>query len=537
MSRTAEVLLPTPTRRARGPPPRTARAARPAQSRARVPAQSRGTLDVEREILYCGSIQPLTSQQLIEPHQPLDPLSASLAAQNQSEPRQQMLLQSSGCGAQVHVGAVSEFRLWSGDTTGVARTVIALDERYVNTQSGAMLDSPGHEGCGCGSQYVGCAICGNHLGALFTPCATHTSPSYALPAVYTFLPSAVSPPIPTSGTSNTTDTNAPNQNDPNPTGNSNPPLGGRLPPSLYRRAEPGSASALPATHQQRMYARPAWADRLAREREPLQQRRTDAEIYAQHLRSAAAERSLINNALALPSRADEVIVNNPPAASDVDWDTADFMAELQRAEAEFLPELANTRARADAARESTTAAPRATDAARYAQRARSFLVERDALAERDPALRVWTNGVRDRSNNSVAPTTGTGTGEASRDTQLASLLALERAWAAEADAHAAGVAGAEARLVAADRRLAEADANVGALQRRVEMAEERVRVRAEARGVQRATGAGPAAGVLGAGVATAGRDDGATTRALRVGRRTGGARRDAEGEGADGAAR
>ncbi|KAJ7662703.1 hypothetical protein DFH06DRAFT_1190656 [Mycena polygramma] len=255
MSRTGEVLPPTPIRRARGPPTRSARAARPAQSRARVPAQPRASVDVEREILYCGSVQPFNSQQFVEPHRRWDALSASLLAQNSVEPRQQMALQSNGCGAQVHVGAVPEIRLWSASAQGVAGTVTTLDGQYVTPQAGAILGRPGREGCGCESGYVGCAICGNHLGALFTPCSTHTSSSYALSAVYTFLPSAVSPPIPSSDSSSTiADTNGPNQNDTNPIANSNPPSGGRLPPSLYRRPAQGSASALPASLQPRTYS-------------------------------------------------------------------------------------------------------------------------------------------------------------------------------------------------------------------------------------------------------------------------------------------
>ncbi|KAJ7614299.1 hypothetical protein DFH06DRAFT_1241463 [Mycena polygramma] len=163
MSRTAE-LPPTPIRRARA-------ARRPLsydlqQMRTSAPPRA-GAQPQRREVLYCGSIQPFTSQQLIEPYPDADPLSASLGTQNLPEPRQQVAPKSSGCGAQVHAAAVPEMRMWSAGARGVARTVITLDEQYVTPQACSMLDLPGRERCGCESEYVGCAVCFDRCPPLF----------------------------------------------------------------------------------------------------------------------------------------------------------------------------------------------------------------------------------------------------------------------------------------------------------------------------------------------------------------------------------
>ncbi|KAJ6459112.1 hypothetical protein C8R47DRAFT_1162384 [Mycena vitilis] len=292
MSRTAEVLPPTPIRRARPPSAYNAPAARPARSRTQVPVQPRAS--VERKILYCGSIQPVTSQQIVEPHQPFHPLSASLVSQNSVVSREQMAQKSSGCGAQVHSAAVPETRLWSAGRQGVAGTVIELDERYVTPQAGAILGRPEREGCGCKSEYVGCAACGNHLGTQFIPCSAHTAASPALCAIYTFLPSAVSPPIPISASNASHDGTTPN-------GFSIEPLlpylsrrqagDARIAAAMqqasdetaasFHTARPGSTLA--ANTQPRMYVPPAWSYDDAPDTAGL----TDGAMWSQRWRSAA----------------------------------------------------------------------------------------------------------------------------------------------------------------------------------------------------------------------------------------------------------
>ncbi|KAJ7199366.1 hypothetical protein GGX14DRAFT_545068 [Mycena pura] len=101
-----------------------------------------------------------------------------------------------GCGARVHAGAQAARSRgrWMGPVDGVAATVVPLADDYFSEEDRSVLELRA-EGCGCRVDGVGCAICGNSLGALFTPCAAHTSRSSARQTHYTFLPVAVSPPI------------------------------------------------------------------------------------------------------------------------------------------------------------------------------------------------------------------------------------------------------------------------------------------------------------------------------------------------------
>ncbi|KAJ6603590.1 hypothetical protein DFH09DRAFT_1354719 [Mycena vulgaris] len=109
---------------------------------------------------------------------------------------------SSGCGARVHAaGHPARVGMrWFGDVEGVGRMVIALDAQYF-TEGDRMALELGRQRCGCTVEGVGCAICGNALGALHTPCPAHRAmPSHANPRKgqthYIFLASAVSPPPP-----------------------------------------------------------------------------------------------------------------------------------------------------------------------------------------------------------------------------------------------------------------------------------------------------------------------------------------------------
>ncbi|KAF7318477.1 hypothetical protein HMN09_00356900 [Mycena chlorophos] len=115
---------------------------------------------------------------------------------------------STGCGSFVH-GAAHPARAggrWvaRADTDDVdPRVVIPLPSMYFSENERRTLDfgTGRHAGCGCGTTGVGCAVCGNALGALFTPCRTHARQSSTSPASlsqvrhYIFLPSAVSPSI------------------------------------------------------------------------------------------------------------------------------------------------------------------------------------------------------------------------------------------------------------------------------------------------------------------------------------------------------
>nr|GAT54427.1 predicted protein [Mycena chlorophos] len=104
---------------------------------------------------------------------------------------------SNGCAAQLHASADSGKR-WTGMPDGVGG-VTTLDERYFSHEAKREL-MLGKERCGCSRTGMGCTICGNPVGALFEPCQRHAFLSH-LPNLsnshYVFLPSAVSPPLPT----------------------------------------------------------------------------------------------------------------------------------------------------------------------------------------------------------------------------------------------------------------------------------------------------------------------------------------------------
>ncbi|KAF7351643.1 hypothetical protein MSAN_01596900 [Mycena sanguinolenta] len=101
---------------------------------------------------------------------------------------------SSGCGAPIHARAHATRGggHWVGYTEDVERTVVRLDSQYFSAEDRSALGLE-TAGCGCVVDGVGCAVCGNALGALHTPCHVHQSRKGQ--AHYVFLPSAVSPPI------------------------------------------------------------------------------------------------------------------------------------------------------------------------------------------------------------------------------------------------------------------------------------------------------------------------------------------------------
>ncbi|KAJ6481379.1 hypothetical protein DFH09DRAFT_1335735 [Mycena vulgaris] len=99
------------------------------------------------------------------------------------------------CGARIHAAAIPIHKggVWTGNLGGVAPCVIPLEEKYVPAETATRMAAPGCDACGCEYGYVGCAMCGNPLGILFTPCPSHLS---AGPPIYSFLASAVSPSLP-----------------------------------------------------------------------------------------------------------------------------------------------------------------------------------------------------------------------------------------------------------------------------------------------------------------------------------------------------
>ncbi|KAJ7741676.1 hypothetical protein B0H16DRAFT_1728456 [Mycena metata] len=101
---------------------------------------------------------------------------------------------STGCGELVHKSAHSARAggRWMATVEGVQSNVVRLESGYFSEKDRAGLGLA-EAGCGCIVEGVGCAMCGNALGALHTPCRVH-QPRKG-PAHYVFLPESVSPPI------------------------------------------------------------------------------------------------------------------------------------------------------------------------------------------------------------------------------------------------------------------------------------------------------------------------------------------------------
>ncbi|KAJ6460459.1 hypothetical protein C8R47DRAFT_123683 [Mycena vitilis] len=147
--------------------------------------------------LFCGAPQPFTASDF-DAHQPG---SVQILPCDLSPPpakRQKVYTaKSNGCGTMVHTRVVpTHIGLgWRGLRKGVADVVVDLCDQYVPPELCARVKTR-LEGCGCLRGPAGCAICGNLLGVSFSRCKTHThtgSPQLE----WEFLPSAVSPPLPT----------------------------------------------------------------------------------------------------------------------------------------------------------------------------------------------------------------------------------------------------------------------------------------------------------------------------------------------------
>ncbi|CAK5282149.1 unnamed protein product [Mycena citricolor] len=105
---------------------------------------------------------------------------------------------STGCGALVHARASpTSGRTWYAPGEGSGATVIPLgDEYFTVAQKKILGGGPRVDVCGCVTNGVGCAVCGNTLGLLKTACNSHADCFSGLPRVhYTLLSDAVSPPL------------------------------------------------------------------------------------------------------------------------------------------------------------------------------------------------------------------------------------------------------------------------------------------------------------------------------------------------------
>ncbi|KAK7008511.1 hypothetical protein R3P38DRAFT_3210790 [Favolaschia claudopus] len=133
-----------------------------------------------------------------------DEASSSSAPRSERERRREMeARRSTGCAARVHARAHAHVlpggrRCWVGYPNSeslevVWHTVIPLERMYFrDAEERAMLGlDEGQGNCACVVEAVGCAVCGNPLGALHRPCRVHQSRKG--PAHYLFLPSAPTP--------------------------------------------------------------------------------------------------------------------------------------------------------------------------------------------------------------------------------------------------------------------------------------------------------------------------------------------------------
>ncbi|KAJ7495359.1 hypothetical protein FB451DRAFT_1360184 [Mycena latifolia] len=156
-------------------------------------ASASANAPMARVTIFCGSEQPFTTADFNE----FLPSLMSLGLDGPlPQPGSQKPLKSSGCGTQIHSAAlpIHTQRIWTGEIDGLAAIVVPLEAKYVPPEMAASMIGPTRDACGCGCEYVGCAVCGNALGLSFTPCPTHLSATR--PVVYSLLSSSVSPPLP-----------------------------------------------------------------------------------------------------------------------------------------------------------------------------------------------------------------------------------------------------------------------------------------------------------------------------------------------------
>ncbi|KAJ6546062.1 hypothetical protein DFH09DRAFT_1367500 [Mycena vulgaris] len=111
-----------------------------------------------------------------------------------SIPARERRKKSTGCGAPVHSGATVS-RTWRAPAAGTSLNVIPLDAEYFAPNIAKLLKLGLCGPCGCKMEGVGCRVCGNALGSKFNICPLHSRPTH-LARLYTFLPTAVSPPLP-----------------------------------------------------------------------------------------------------------------------------------------------------------------------------------------------------------------------------------------------------------------------------------------------------------------------------------------------------
>ncbi|KAF7292626.1 hypothetical protein MIND_01160500 [Mycena indigotica] len=156
-----------------------------------------------------------------------NPLPLPLSASASPSP----VARTNGCGARVHASAhpARAGGRWVAPPEGASGVVVPLESTYFTPDAARMLELARAAGCGCAAHGVGCAVCGNALGALFTPCRTHTARSTGAlrrQQHYVFLPGHVSPAIQEASTGSRHATTTPTHTDvtPRPPAVTLPPL-------------------------------------------------------------------------------------------------------------------------------------------------------------------------------------------------------------------------------------------------------------------------------------------------------------------------
>ncbi|KAJ7435491.1 hypothetical protein B0H11DRAFT_2257152 [Mycena galericulata] len=89
---------------------------------------------------------------------------------------------STGCSALLHSSATMTMaHTWRAPAAGVTSNVIPLEARYFDLGAAALLRLGALAECGCAMDGVGCQLCGNALGARFSPCAAHSPTAFGIP--------------------------------------------------------------------------------------------------------------------------------------------------------------------------------------------------------------------------------------------------------------------------------------------------------------------------------------------------------------------
>ncbi|KAJ7182132.1 hypothetical protein C8R46DRAFT_1314164 [Mycena filopes] len=158
------------------------------------PSRRHATTSVEMYALTCGAEQPLTAEYIHQPTPESSPESFFLPLITPTPPRPQLPPRTNGCGTQIHASAaLHSISAWCADTQ-VSDIVIPLEPCPVplTVMHGLGLgEHPWRKVCGCATEFVACAVCGNCLGSRRqTPCSLHVDGGCG---VFTFLASAVSP--------------------------------------------------------------------------------------------------------------------------------------------------------------------------------------------------------------------------------------------------------------------------------------------------------------------------------------------------------